>query len=276
MFRLPLSAGLYLNFSKCGADMLKKLLLVPVLVAAVVSSAQASPVTITDNFIGGTPTGSGWNGADVIGDIDKFDIASLTFDAAGPNLSVQILSSYFNNVGQYGTQLGDLLISTNGWSPYGSAPYTSDTASNGETWEYALVLSDHGAAAAQNGPQNYTGHSGTVSLYQITDPSRIILSNVPSGTYRGNQEVQFNTTGLQALATGSWNIVDLIGEYDALNLSISLASLGSVSDWGFHWAMTCGNDVIEGGGSSVPEPATGAMILTALAGAAVLKRRKTA
>jgi hypothetical protein len=252
---------------------MKKLFALPVLLAAIVSDAHAAPITISDNFIGGTPTSSAYNGFDVIGDTDKFDIQSLTFSLTGSTLNVQVLSSYFNNVGQYGTQMGDLFISTNGWHPYGSAPYTSDTASNGETWEYALVLSDHGAsAAAQQNPTNYTGHSGTVSLYQITNPSQIVLSNA-SGIYRGNQEVQFNSTGLQALATGSWNIVDLVGGYDSLNLSISLAAFGSVTDWGFHYAMTCGNDVIEGG-ASVPEPATGALMLTALGGAALLRRRR--
>ena len=253
---------------------MKNFLFMPVLLAACVSSAYASPVTITDNYVGGTPTGSGWNGADVIGDSDKFDISSLTFDIGSSNLDVSVVSSYFDNVGQYGTQLGDLFISTNGWHPFGSSPYTSDNASNGETWEYALVFSDHGSSAAQSqNPTSFLGHSGTVSLYQVTNASQIILSNAPGGIFRGNQEVQFNNTGLQALATGTWNIADLPGGYDQLNLSIALASFGVVSDWGFHYAMTCGNDVIEGG-AAVPEPATGAMLIMALGGAAALKRRR--
>ena len=42
---------------------------------------------------------------------------------------------------------------------------------------------------------------------------------------------------------------------DFLRFTIDYSYLGDVSELGFHYTMTCGNDVIEGG-VSVPEPAT--------------------
>lgn len=254
---------------------MKKFFFSAAFLAISVGPAQAAPITITDQFIGGAPTSPSWYGADVIGDADKFDISSLNFEITGSSLTVNVISSYFNNVGQYGTRLGDLFISTNGWHPYGSAPYTDDTASNGETWEYALVLSNHGESAAQSGnPANFVNQSGTISLYQITNPAQIQLSNA-SGIYRGNQEVLLNTSGLQALATGSWGIFDLPGEYDQLRFTIATSIFSNVTDWGFHYGMTCGNDVIEGG-AAVPEPASAMLLLTAIGGAAFLRRRRAA
>jgi hypothetical protein len=47
-----------------------------------------------------------------------------------------------------------------------------------------------------------------------------------------------------------------------------------VTEVGFHYAMTCGNDVIEGGVAPVPEPATMVLLGTGLIGLAGISRRK--
>ncbi len=233
----------------------------------------AAPITINDNYIGGSPTGAAWVGQDVIGNANDFGISKMVVDKIGNQLTVEIFSTYFDNVGKLGTELGDLFISTNGWSPFGTAPYLNDTASNGETWEYALRLSNHGEALAAVGTGgSMLGQSGVASLFQITNNAQIILSNAPNGyIYRGNQEVQFNPGQAAALAQGTWSIVNLGGAENKLVFSITSALL-NVQDLGFHWAFTCGNDVIEGN-AAVPEPATLALLGSAL-GAGLLRRRK--
>lgn len=237
------------------------------------ASANATPVTINDNFVGGTPTNSGWNGQDIIGDPNEFGISKMVVDRVGNTLTVGIFSTYFDNVGAFGTEMGDLFISTNGWHPAGAAPYNTDDASNGEAWEYALVLSNHGeAAAATQTATSMLGQSGTAALYQITNNAQIILSNAPAGyIYRGNQEVQYAPGNAAAAASGTWSILNLGGSENELLFSITSSSL-NVSDLGFHWAFTCGNDVIEGG-AQLPEPCTMALLASALAGGLVSRRR---
>lgn len=237
----------------------------------IANNASAVPVVINDGFIGGTPTNAGWYGQDVIGDPDKFDIDRLEVEVIGAILHVDVYSTYFDNVGSEGTQMGDLFISTNGWHPYGAAPYNDDDASVGETWEYALVMSNHTAALGDN---------GDASLYQLSNGGSIIKSDDYFGgsgyIYRGNQEVQFNPLQTQAVGTGTWALTDLVGGTDKLSYSIALNDLGLITaeGLGFHWAFTCGNDVIEGRYeiATVPEPTSILLVGAGLAGA--LRRRR--
>jgi hypothetical protein len=237
-----------------------------------VSSANAAPIVIPDNYIGAGATHSSWLNQDVIGDVSKFGVDQMLVQVSGGQLSVAIDSSYYNNVGLWGTDMGDLFISTDGWNPFGgSAPYLNDNAQNGENWEYAVVFER--TPTPPNATVSLVGASGLAHIFQIPNPQSIILSSAPEGyIYRANQEVRLNTSGLTPVASGSWAITALPGIFDRLTVEIPLSAFANLSDTvGLRWTMTCANDVIEGS-AAVPEPLT-ASLLT-LGCATLLRKRR--
>jgi hypothetical protein len=102
------------------------------------------------------------------------------------------------------------------------------------------------------------------------------LSNLPAGSiYRANQEVQFARGNNIPIALGSWSITDLASGFDQLTFSIGLSNFSSpLENIGLHWAMTCGNDVIEGS-AFVPEPHSAALLGFGALGAALRRRRRS-
>jgi PEP-CTERM motif len=55
---------------------------------------------------------------------------------------------------------------------------------------------------------------------------------------------------------------------------IEWMDVAKVENLGFHWTMTCSNDVIEGAADPVPEPATMLMLGTGLVGLAGFGRKQ--
>lgn len=229
-------------------------------VAVLAFSSQAQAVTLLDLYIGGVS-----DGTDSIGE-EQFDITSAQVDKVGADLIVMFFSQYFSaaNYGALDTTIGDLFISTNGWHPFGPAPYLDDTASNGEDWEYALVI--------ENRPSSFSSTSGQLNLYSV-NPGNIILSDVTDlGLNRPNQEVYYNGAGQSALATGTWTLAPGVFTFQ---IALSALGISDINDLGFHFTQTCANDVFEGGTSGsteVPEPAS--IGLTLLGLAPLLRRYK--
>lgn len=235
---------------------MKKFFSILVVAAAFVSiSSMASAYsswTIQDNYIGADPTHNSWDGKDVVGDNNLFGVDRMEIKLEENLLTIDIYSWYFDNIGQYSTRLGDLFISTNGWNPSGSAPYVNDNSSNGEKWEYAFHITTDTKGKPTGG-----------ALYDIRNAQdHIVPSYAPSGyIYRAGQEVLVNTTGLNSVASGNVNIVDVPNSgLDYLSISFDISALHmKPGDWmGLHWGMSCGNDVIEGAFDPgiVPEPST--------------------
>jgi PEP-CTERM motif len=199
---------------------------------------------------------------DIIGDANSFDIdrMDVTIDRAAGTLSVKIATQWYDptsngvfNFGEgYDVRSGDLLISTNGWAPFGAAPYDADDASNGEAWEYVFDTTNSNIYGGAFGISN--------TQDEMVGP---LVGTDGNNAYRDNQETRRTDGGTQ---TGSGTVTwSLAGDNSIafVQYDLTLAALGIDPDGpinlGFHWTMTCGNDVIEGGvdggpGNEVPEP----------------------
>lgn len=252
---------------------MRKLILASVLAVLLLgltlSPVSAAPFVIQDNYIGADPTHN-WAHNDVIGEDHLYNIDSMEVTLAGGLLNVNVIGEYFDNVGSDSTDMGDLFISVDGWNPYGDAPYRQDQAQNGEDWEFVLAMDSHDNSTT----------SGDLFLYSV-DPVGIELSglnglNPNRWVYRAGQEHQYapGTTQL-ALAQGNWSISD---DQSYLSYSIFYNDWGFSSDEiGFHWTMSCGNDVLEGAVPvPTPEPATILLFGFGLIGlTAFIRRKKT-
>jgi hypothetical protein len=230
--------------------------------------------TIDDNYIGANPTGfyPQWETADVIGSCSTFQVYGMDIGLTGNQLkTVKIYTEYvkpLSDIGTYGTQLGDLFISTNG---YTSGDSTSDTWLTGEKWEYALVFDNHD-------PNSYAGN---ISLYKVEYGANgnILLTNdfkEPNwAVYREQQETRIDTAVTDAFlgSIGTWTIDSTNG---IITFNINDNDWLTGSDFGFHWNMTCGNDTIEGGVSvPTPEPSTLLLLGGGLLGLAFYTRKRT-
>ncbi len=234
--------------------------------------APAQATTIMDNYMGSNNHGYG----DVIGNTSIYDIQSMNVTVTGSVLNVSISTNFAGNagvdsslVGNGGIGYGDLLLSSS-WNPFGTAPYKYDNASNGTHWTYGLSLDNR-----------WSNSGGVATLYSLNgNNSDVLLSNdfINCGSscyYRDGQAMAVNTSAAAGIVdTGLWSVDT---NNNTVNFSIDLAGttgLLGASNMGIHWGMTCANDVIEGGVSTVPVPAAAWLFGSGLLGLVGVARRK--
>ena len=214
-----------------------------------------------DLYIGAAPTNNNYVGLDRIGDAGVFEISGFRTDqdTDADTLTVSIKSTYFDNsqsgTSLLGTALGDLFISSTGLSWDTTAETLNDSfAIPGSTkWDFGIDL-----------PETFS-QAGLASVYSITDDNILLSNDVLEPTnniYRADQEVAL--TGLQpnqAVSTAEWSFSFDDPNEGVLSMTINNVSslFGAGNTLGFHWTMTCANDVIEFEHvilTPVPEPAT--------------------
>ena len=241
-------------------------------------AAHASTWTIQDNYIGGTilnrTVNNGWaqNNGDVIAlsdEIDYFDIDNMII-AITPDgdVTVEIQTDYMNS--HLGTTYGDLFISTAGWQPYGDANtgYAEDRFGLGQTWNYVLVTPSS---------SSIFGNIYEVNQNNIQTSNQVMTA--PIYHYRNNQEVLYNP-GDEEASQGAFSFTT---SQSLISYAFNLSSLGGLNwedelDLGFHWTMTCANDVIQGGiyKAAVPEPGTMLLLGMGIAGLGAAGRKRRA
>ncbi len=219
--------------------------------------AHSASVTINDMYNGGsdwTPYGGPIVAEpDLIGSASSYEVSRMDVTIETSFVRVDIYSRWFDNIGVDDTEIGDFFISTDDWTPFGSAAdrYNTDVAANGEDWEYALVFDTRDGSTT----------SGSLSLYSVDAP---IITAGPAYTptgYRLGQEILYDTSGDTAESgfRGGWRIFGLgtaDDQDDYMTLFFDNSSLGlDIDEFAMRFSMTCANDIIEGG-SEVPEPAT--------------------
>jgi hypothetical protein len=248
---------------------------------AISQPAHASPFVLTDTYWGGTNTYPG--GGDSIGggiyNISQADIQRIN---GGNTLQIVIETAFAGHAGQdAGTGYGALFITpgATAWTPQGTdhVHYSTDTYQNGD-WKYALTMPAIPGANQTSG----TGGlylTGGGALNAVTPNGKIVSSNVlgdpitypysgNNGYYfRENQAVQYVPGSVAAITTDSWKI-----ENGKITFEVTDNGL-LTNDFALSWAITCGNDIIQGevdlpagAQGAVPEPSTWAMMILGFAG----------
>jgi len=247
---------------------MKKLLLGSlVFILASFISTGAGALTIDDStygattYYGGTIHPSPSDYDDYIG--GSFRVTSLTATQAGGMTEVKLVGPYFatdyatGNGGETLGRPGDLYISTGGWkvnSPNDHA--RADKFEKNEGWNYVVSF-------------------GQLKVYNLNFDNIIFSSNEGDewgDDYRSDQAFKDGYGSILFDVNVGRELNSNLGNLSYLRFMFP--DLGNVETMGYHWTMACGNDVVEGGGTPIPEPATMLLLGSGLIGLAGYARKR--
>jgi hypothetical protein len=276
---LPVKTGLALAFVLLASQ------------AALASPYLPLNAEVADKYVGGHDHGWG----DIVGTVAGFDVSKAAVSIVGNNLSVTIFTNFVKTTGAVGkftgiTQnygsgnnpgiaYGDFFLADS-WNPYVNAQstaangYLKDNKFNGTNWDYGFSID----AASRKTP-----NSGSGTWYDLqgdVQNSAVLASEsfISSGTYRNGQAIAVNRTASNInalLGNNNSFVVDRPNGTIKFTMNLAGTALENASTIAFRWAMTCGNDAIEGSVTrSAPEPAQWSLFGLGLAGLSFLRKRK--
>lgn len=249
--------------------------------------------TIQDNYIG-----AGYNG-DVNGRNNHWDIDRMVVSRTGSIMTVDIITSYYNDIGRSDIVLGDLFMSTNvtgfdqPWKPNSSTDrYASGYSTT--NWNYAYNINQNDRDNIVNyGYRDNVSGGGNGQLVSGFGNSDLVTSNSAYG-HRANQGVYLGsggnyTTHNEPSNADGWTnqgYLETDGSwYGTISFSFDVTgtALMDANQIAFRWAMSCANDIIEGLVSvrdpdnqvKVPEPQTLLLMLLGMAGIAYRRKNNT-
>lgn len=206
---------------------------------------QASVIHVEDTYFGNNATRHyNFNGKDYIGS-DFFSISSADLSFTGNLLTLSINTKYDARQTNktLGTTWGDLFLDTPG----------------GKTWDYVVDTSSSKI------------FGGNFKTYKSND---LISSRY---TFRDNETVAYKSKG--TFIEGATVDLSHAGSFISYTFDYTKLGLAAGDKFGFRWAETCGNDIIQAQvtipAAPVPEPETYALLGLGLAAIAVARRRRS-
>ena len=245
------------------------LLLMSVLVLPAGAMAQTTIYDLRDganSYWGGTVQPSGHANMDVIGPASSYawDLTRMEVAQTDSKIQVKIFGPWFNEgngflvkngyAGFFYYNTGDLYISSSGWHTVAnSAHYPTDAFAQSEGWDYVVTH------RSRPGVYKLDWNSLTYSFSSLGRTDQAFY-----GGY-GDRVGDATVTLFQ----------DTVNPIDESNQSYILYEFDKFlsGDIGLHYTMYCGNDVIEGQATLVPEPGTIFLLVLGLAVLGMYRRR---
>jgi hypothetical protein len=252
--------------------------IIGLLVLSILVGPMAAMGFTIDDSTNGANTywgGVSWNGnpsgQDVIG--NAFDVDGMNVRITGSTMTVEVIGPYFPYGGGPGND-GDLYFSSKGWKHTADSPhFASDTFTSAEGWDYVIGVKQKEVII--DGIRSFVPVTGVYKLdftENLPDMNDLQYTTVTLGILSAGRALQAWKGGYGDFVETATVTPDYLNSM--LTYTFDISFLADPNNMGFHWTMYCGNDVVEGEGSTrVPEPRSLFLLGLGLVGLCVYRRR---